>query len=815
MTPVHAHSVITPDRSGPVPKSNTKEAIDFLRAHYNGRGPINLVAINPNLPKGMNIEGHTFPDWDERLIRDWIDKRQGKVNLYFSVNRPRPNARNKKLRKNDISSIIALCVDPDPRREIESQPGGFELERQRIESSIRSLCSGTLAPTTVINSGGGFQQFWKLENEFVLPDGDSRAAAVDRVETIGKRLIALAGGDSIQAIDHIMRLPGTVNLPDEDKRARGRIPRAATIWTGGDPQDAERRRSKRYTLEQLERELPQYATGKSKSGSKIPLPFEWSEILDGAGTALKARLDKLIASNRAFANRWAGGATGLKDTSRSGMDMSIISMLINQGFAAEDIARIWIQWPYGRGGEDTAKRDFEGIWNKVRKTDAAEEFAQIGGYPEGMDEPERRARYDRLLERYVYVVGIERIIDLVTNDYLTEAQFDIAESWLGQRKSQKSATNLFLKQARKFRRLTYRPGMGHTVIESGVEAFNTWRPPSLVAPAEMVSDGAINRWLEHARYLIPDDKERNHLLDWMAHLIQFPGRKINWSVLIGGDEGIGKDSLFKPLISALGRDNCRSIEMHDITAPFNGWAAKTKLVLVAEIYRGATSQQVIMERLKPLIALPPETIRINEKYLPAYDVPNLISFVLFTNHRDALKLSRSDRRYMVVWSPAQPRDQSYYRELHDFIDSNTGKIAKWLAQRNLQSFSATGVAPVTAAKEEMRQTAQAPLDAWIEEGILSSAPPFYDLVTIEELMCVLPAHIVRSHPSERVIAQILGAWGAQKLCRTDWMDRAKRNVWALRNVDSYLDLEPPAIRRAAEAQRDKARHAEAIDEMMD
>ena len=87
----------------------------------------------------------------------WIDERQGKENIYFTVNglygpvTSKPN-------KGAVAAIRALHVDVDP--------GAGEdpvTERARAWSLLR-----VLEPTAIIDSGGGLQAFWLLKEEVAV-----------------------------------------------------------------------------------------------------------------------------------------------------------------------------------------------------------------------------------------------------------------------------------------------------------------------------------------------------------------------------------------------------------------------------------------------------------------------------------------------------------------------------------------------------------------------------------------------------------------------------------------------------------------------
>jgi hypothetical protein len=87
---------------------DTAAAIEFLH-HWEPGGPWVLTAIVPDGP----TETVTFHPGEEPELRRWIDRHQGKQNIYFSVNRVKHDVR-KKTSKADIGLMLALHVDLDP-----------------------------------------------------------------------------------------------------------------------------------------------------------------------------------------------------------------------------------------------------------------------------------------------------------------------------------------------------------------------------------------------------------------------------------------------------------------------------------------------------------------------------------------------------------------------------------------------------------------------------------------------------------------------------------------------------------------------------
>ncbi|MFN3275072.1 MAG: VapE domain-containing protein [Paracoccus sp. (in: a-proteobacteria)] len=181
-------------------------------------------------------------------MRRWIDARQGRENIYFTVNAVFGEVESKP-NKGAIFAIRAVHVDVDPR------PGEpLDAERER---ALRLLRSYAPAPTVIVDSGGGFQGFWlsgedvpvggsaELARLFwraadpgkrgVLTDAERAEVAAhearlfDHVEARNLHVEAALQADACHNADRIMRLPGTVNVPNKKKRDKGRVPALAHV----------------------------------------------------------------------------------------------------------------------------------------------------------------------------------------------------------------------------------------------------------------------------------------------------------------------------------------------------------------------------------------------------------------------------------------------------------------------------------------------------------------------------------------------------------------------------------------------------------
>jgi len=150
----------------------------------------------------------------------FVDKWNGKRNLYYSVN-PTRTELDKKAAKTDIEAIEYALADLDPNEGETS-----EAAKARY---LKALERFNPKPTALIDSGNALQGLWRMRERIALgelesgkfgrADQDTIADVEVRIAAIMLRLGAKPG---TQNIDRILRLPSTTNLPNAKKRKAGR-----------------------------------------------------------------------------------------------------------------------------------------------------------------------------------------------------------------------------------------------------------------------------------------------------------------------------------------------------------------------------------------------------------------------------------------------------------------------------------------------------------------------------------------------------------------------------------------------------------------
>ncbi|NSX56312.1 hypothetical protein [Parasulfitobacter algicola] len=184
--------------------------IDFMKLMH-PEGPWCLTAIS------LDKKTTTWTFWagDEEDMKEWIAARDRVENLYFHTN-PVMGRLKKKASREHIQAVTHLHVDVDP------EPGqSIEEEQDRILALFTTnLPKGIPEPTMLVFSGGGYQAFWKLEEPIGI-EGDLGLAEDAKLYNV--QIENVFDADNCHNIDRLMRLAGTMNLPDEKKIAKGRV----------------------------------------------------------------------------------------------------------------------------------------------------------------------------------------------------------------------------------------------------------------------------------------------------------------------------------------------------------------------------------------------------------------------------------------------------------------------------------------------------------------------------------------------------------------------------------------------------------------
>ncbi len=199
------------------PRTNAEDAVSFLEWKRPG-GPWPITAIAPD---GNGTPTTWLRSADE--VRDFIRGRSGRVNLFYTVGEVEDGVA-KKPSKKQLTETVHLHADLDPPKTLAPVEidGWIETALARVRSQ-----STVPPPSLIARSGNGLHLLWKLDAAFFLGGDENRAADI---EAHNRWIMRELGADpGTWNADRLLRVYGTINLPDNKKREAGRVDRDTRV----------------------------------------------------------------------------------------------------------------------------------------------------------------------------------------------------------------------------------------------------------------------------------------------------------------------------------------------------------------------------------------------------------------------------------------------------------------------------------------------------------------------------------------------------------------------------------------------------------
>jgi hypothetical protein len=257
----------------------------------------------------------------------------------------------------------------------------------------------------------------------------------------------------------------------------------------------------------------------------------------------------------------------------------------------------------------------------------------------------------------------------------------------------------WLDQNRPIEQLSWAPGEPLTISDrliaeggwiehKGATTFNLYRPPTIL----LGEARKAKRWVDLVKKVYPGD-DGEEILNFCAHRRQRPHEKVNHALVLGGDPGIGKDTILEALKQAVGPWNCKEISPQDMTSQYNDFMQSTVLRISEARDLGDVNRYAFYDHAKTVIATPPDVSRVNAKYVPQHYVLNVCGVIVTTNYKtNGLYLPADDRRHYVAWSELRHTDfpRGFWTDFWDWYQNQNGfaHVAAYLDQRDISQFDA-------------------------------------------------------------------------------------------------------------------------------
>lgn len=692
--------------SSPAPANDV--AVEFLYT-LRPAGPWSLTAVQTDK---KSIETRTFRPETERQLREWLEKHNGHRNIYFNLN-PTLRDINKKAEREDLRSVTHLHVDVDPR-----VGEDIEGERARILSLMTErLPHGVPPPTTIIFSGGGYQALWKLAEPIPI---DGQLAAAEDAKRYNQQLERLFGGDCCHNIDRILRLPGTVNIPDAKKAKKGRVPVLAQLVAHNEERVYNLRQFTPAPAVQMRADL-----GFGSSGGEVRISGNIQRLADVSELdqwGVPDRVKVIIVQGR------HPDEPKQVDNSRSAWVFDCVCQLVRCEVPDEVIFSILTDPDFGIS-ESVLELRGNASKYALRQIERAHEEAvdphlrlfneryavvgNIGGkcrvVEEQMDESLGRSRLtiqsfedfrNRHMHQYV-VIGKDKAG--------MDVRMPAGKWWLMHEKR------------RQYDRVIFLPG------RDVPGAYNLWKGFGV----EAIPGTGYESYLEHIRTNICMGVEDHYqyLIRWMARVVQQPATAGEVAVVLRGGKGTGKGFFAKEFGKLLGRHFLQVANSVHLVGQFNKHLRDVVLLFADEAFFAGDKKHESV--LKTIIT--EETLNIEAKGIDMEASPNFIHLIMAANEDHVVPASGDERRYfMLDVGSGKQQDTGYFQAIKKELD-NGGREAllHYLLNIDLTGWDVRHVPKTAALQEQQKRTLGQEAEWWYNKLREGRVLPDHDTWEVE------------------------------------------------------------------------------------
>jgi hypothetical protein len=341
-----------------------------------------------------------------------------------------------------------------------------------------------------------------------------------------------------------------------------------------------------------------------------------------------------------------------------------------------------------------------------------------------MSKPKHSAEF---YDDYVFLTQIAEYMDKVTKITMGPRAFDVKhnrDTPTDMEGNPQNATNYVNNRIECVHSGMYAPMFDEFFTYEGVKYFNTYKPNTL-RRKHWEGSKTVEMVKGHIAHLLPDESEQQLVINYLAHNIQHPGKKLQWAIILQGVQGDGKSFFAEMMGKLLGQSNCRTISVESLDEKFTAWAEGNCMVFIEELKLDNYRKYETLNKLKPYITN--TTVSVRKMRTDAYEAVNTTNYFALTNFKDALPIDDNDRRYCVLFSQWQSKEalnnwkasnSNYYPKLYEAMRSGAGEILDWLASHTIPNeFLELTVAPETRAKATMVDMAKSSDYLLVEDAL--------------------------------------------------------------------------------------------------
>lgn len=685
-------------------KGDSQKSVSFLCKAL-PLGPWALTAIATNR---KSLITSTFMPGEEDECQKWIDARNGQYNIYWHIN-PVMDRITKKAEREDIKQVNFLHVDVDPRvinpdLTLDEKREHNKAENERIKALLEKPHKEIPRPSMVIFSGGGYQAFWRLKEPIII-DGDLEKA--EEAKLYNMKLEQEFEADNCHNIDRLMRLPGTINVPNAQKKKKGRLPVMADVtWF----------EKTTYDIKEFKKATLIQAKGEKGLGSgqtvKISGNVRQIEDIDELNEwDIPDRVKVIAVQGRDPDNPKE------KDDSRSAWLFDFICQLARRNVPDDVIYSL------------VTDKNYKISESVLELRGGAEKYAlrQIERAKEYVIEP----KLQELNERHAVIsnVGgkcraIEEIMDWALNrPKLTMQSFeDFRNRYNNQRvivgRDEKTGQPIYKplgtwwlshESRRQYDTMVFAPNRDIP------QAYNLWKGYACEA-----IEGDCGLFLAHLKENVCRNNEEhyNYLIGWAANCVQNPDSPGHSAIVMRGGMGVGKSFFAKQLGSLFGRHFLQVSNPKHLIGNFNAHLRDCVVLFGDEaFFAGDKKHESVLRTL-----VTEEVIAIEAKGIDVENSSNFTHVLLASNKNWIVPAGSDERRFFVVdVSEDHKQDHDYFKAIADQLDTGGREALLYMLQNyDLSNFEVRKV-PKTDALNEQKLLSMTAEEEWWYDKLMDGA----------------------------------------------------------------------------------------------
>ena len=679
---------------------NYDETLDFLEKYRPmGAGFWLLVAIRVDK---KHIAAVPFAPNQREDVKGWLEKHGANsedpnhaYNLYFHVN-PAQGMSAKKAGKSDIKSLEYLHVDLDPR------PGEDVVSEKKmfLAKLTTALPHGVSKPTFVVDSGAGYHAYWKLEDPMLV---DGEPSKIEEAERYNQQLEDEFGGDHCWNIDRILRLPGTINRPDEKKRAKGRTAYLCTLVLHNE--DAE------YTLGDFTpAPIVQSTGGFSEHLSMVDIERTIDfgndiDKLDEWKVPLHTKIVIVQGVDPDDPNRWDSRSEPLfyvtNEMTRNNVpDAVILSVLENPAFKISESVL-----EKGRAARKYALKQI----NAAKETAVSPELARLNSKHAVIRSVGGSCRI--ISEEYDEELGRMSLDYQTATDFNTYYMNQKMEMKMEDKDGSEKIVSVPLgnwwmthQHRRSYERVVFAPGREIT------GSYNLWTGFGCEP-----TPGSCDLYLDHLRENICSGNEEHYeyLLGWMASAVQKPGEQGHVAVVLQGSRGTGKGVFASNFGALFGRHFLTVTHGDHLVGKFNAHLRDCVLLFGDEAFYAGDKKHEGM--LKVLIT--EQTLMTERKGVDAQTGRNYTHVILASNDDWVVPAGDHERRFFIMRvSEDKMQDTNYFTKvIKQMKNGGREALLHYLMHYDLSEYEVRKVPSTQALQEQKAHTFTGVQEWWFSK----------------------------------------------------------------------------------------------------